>query len=79
MQRWGPQRVFYTCCALTTAAMGLLATCPETLQEHKKKPFSLSQSNPFGNLHRLFVNGPGLRGLAASTALWFCCNGEQCL
>jgi hypothetical protein len=74
MQRWGPQRVFYICCGLTTFAMGLLATCAETLQDHKMKPFSLSRSNPFANIHRLFVHGPGLRGLTASTALWFSCN-----
>ena len=51
-----------------------MASCQETLAPEKRKPFKLRTANPFANVLLLLRNGPGLRGLATSTGLFFACN-----
>ena len=64
----------HLCSVLAGASIVLQLANKETLTPAKRKPFSLSQANPFANVHLLFTNGPGLRRLASSTSLWFWCN-----
>ena len=64
----------HLCSVLAAASIVLQLANKETLTPAKRKPFSLSQANPFANVHLLFTNGPGLRRLASSTSLWFWCN-----
>ena len=54
--------------------MVAVASCKETLAPEKRKPFKLRTANPFANVLLLLRNGPGLRGLATSTGLFFACN-----
>ena len=50
------------------AQAAVACTMDETLDEDKRKPFSLAVANPISNALLLFTNGPGLRGLAISHA-----------
>ena len=52
----------------------LLSQLPETLQKEKRKPFSLTHSNPLANLALLMTNGAGLRKLSLSALLYLGCN-----
>ena len=61
------------CSVLVLLSMGIQLTMTETLNVDDRKPFKLSNANPFSNLNLLFTNGPGLRRLTVSTGLWFWC------
>jgi MFS family permease len=56
--------------AMALAQSLLIATGVETLPPGRRKRFTVSKINPFKGLGLLFTNGPGLRRLAISGALF---------
>lgn len=64
---------YISCGAVVLTALAMLS-CKETLAPERRKPFKLNTANPLSNIMLLLRNGPGLRGLTMSTALFFCTN-----
>jgi hypothetical protein len=70
----GARLSFFMAAGCTAICAALPWTMDETLPPSKRKAFTLVRANPLANLLLLVRNGPGLRRLTASTALFFTTN-----
>ena len=66
----GATATFNVSAALCAASLAIVLSIKETLNPDDRKRFSLAAANPFANLMLLVRNGPGLRALSASVALF---------